>query len=395
MKILIAHNSYQQCGGEDTVVKAELALLKAYGHSVELYQVNNDKVTSFPEKLQVAFNVPYSQVSKKKFLAYLKKYQLQIVHVHNFFPILTPAIYDACIAMGIPVVQTLHNYRTICPGALLMRGGKVCEICIRQSPFKSVFHRCYRNSFLGTFAVARMVAYHRSNQTWGNKVDRLIALTRFGKMKFVEAGFPSEKISVKSNFCNIEIPKKQNPEKPRTGCLFVGRLSREKGLSTMMAAWENLKLPLRIAGDGPLIDYVKKANLSNVSILGNLSSEQVSTEMSNAAFLVMPSECYEGFPMVLVEAFAHGLPVIASRLGAMAEIVEDGKTGLHFDPGCPEDLTRKVKWMVDHQEECRQMGENALQVYEEKYTPAKNYSTLQGIYNKVIEEKKKSLKRKL
>lgn len=395
MKILIAHNRYQQSGGEDAVVQQEKGLLQTQGHIVKLYLVDNDSLTSLPEKIKVAFQAPYSQKSKKSFLACLKKFQPQIVHIHNFFPILTPAIYDACIAMGIPVVQTLHNYRTICPGALLMREGKVCEICIRQSPFKSVLHRCYRNSFIGTFAVARMVAYHRRNQTWENKVNRFIALTRFGKMKFVEAGFPPEKISVKPNFCNIKIPKKTNEEKSRKGCLFVGRLSREKGLRTLMAAWENLKLPLRIAGDGPLIDQIKDANLSNVSILGTLSPEQVSMEMSNAAFLVMPSEWYEGFPMVLVEAFAHGLPVIASRLGAMAEIVEDGRTGLHFDPGCSEDLAQKVEWLEAHPEECRQMGENALQVYEEKYTPTKNYSTLQDIYNEVIEEKKKSLKRKL
>lgn len=395
MKILIAHNRYQQFGGEDAVVQQEMGLLQTQGHIVKLYLVDNDSITSLQEKIKVAFQAPYSQKSKKSFLACLKKFQPQLVHIHNFFPILTPAIYDACIAMGIPVVQTLHNYRTICPGAILMREGKVCEKCIRQSPFKSVLHRCYRNSFIGTFAVARMVAYHRRNQTWENKVDRFIALTLFGKMKFVEAGFPPEKISVKPNFYNIKIPKKTNEEKSRKGCLFVGRLSREKGLGIIMEAWKNLKVPLRIAGDGPLIDQLKEANLANVSVLGQLSSDQVSREMSEAAFLVMPSECYETFGLVIIESFAHGLPVIASRLGAMAEIVEDGRTGLHFDPGCAEDLAQKVEWLEAHQKECRQMGENALQVYEEKYSPEKNYSTLQDIYNEVIEEKKKSLNRKL
>ena len=169
MKILITHNKYQQAGGEDTVVQEELSLLESHGHIVELYQVDNDNIFTLTHKIKVAYQSTYSQKSKKLFSSHIKKFQPQIVHVHNFFPMLTPSIYDACVSIGIPVIQTLHNYRTICPAAILMRGGQVCEECINGSPFRAVLHRCYRNSALGSLAVARMVAYHRKRQTWQRK----------------------------------------------------------------------------------------------------------------------------------------------------------------------------------------------------------------------------------
>lgn len=388
MNILVIHNKYIFSGGEDSVLQSEIAMLKSSGHNLNIFQVGNTALAGFINKIIVACEAPYSCKMKKLVTCEIDRFQPTIVHIHNFFPILTPSIYDACIDARIPIVQTLHNFRTICPGALLMRDSKICEKCISSSPYQAMLHRCYRKSILGTWAVARMVAYHRKKQTWQHKVDRFIGLTQFGKQKFVEAGFPEEKIVVKPNFCAVKDVTRATSIN-RNGALFVGRLSEEKGVATMLEAWWELDIPLRVTGNGPLLEQNLERHRANVSFLGRLAGEQISQEMSKASFLVMPSLCYEGFPIVLAESFAHRLPVVASRLGAMAEIVVDGVTGLHFEPGNPLDLTRKVKWLHDHPEECRQMGDNARREYEAKYTPERNYEMLMRIYEEAIEERKR------
>ena len=388
MNILFVHNEYKQSGGEDTVLQSEISLLRQKKHQINFVNQQNNHIQSFLDKIKVFRRVTYSHKYRRWMNLQINYFKPDIIHIHNFFPLLTPAIYDACIGAGIPVVQTLHNYRTICPGALLMCDGKICEKCVTGSPYQAILHRCYRNSIPGSWAVARMVAYHRKRQTWQNKIDCFIALTRFAKDKFIEAGLPAEKIIVKPNFC--EVPYLENKKfKKRKGALFVGRLSREKGIRTMLNAWHNLDIPLHIAGGDHLFDNYKEKSNSFIKFLGHINSEKVAKEMINAAFLVMPSEWYEGFPMVLVEAFAHGLPVIASNLGGMAEIVQDGITGLHFEPGNSKDLAEKVLWLHKHPDECQQMAENARKEYEKKYTPEKNYEILMKIYHDVINKYKK------
>ena len=389
MKILLAHNTYQYAGGEDSVLASEQELLRQHRHQCETAILSNKRVGGIFAKIRTALKTPKSKYGYDFAKKAILQIRPNIVHVHNFFPLLTPSIYDACIEAGIPVVQTLHNYRTICPGALLMRDGKICEKCVTGSPYQAILHRCYRNSIPGSWAVARMVSYHRKRQTWQNKVDLFIALTAFSRRKFIEAGFPEEKIMVKPNFYGETGKAKAGKrERKRCGVLFVGRLSREKGIATLLAAWQNLNVPLRVVGDGPLLAFAKNNLPVAVALLGWLDSQQVSDEMAGAAFLVMPSEWYETFGLVIIEAFAHGLPVVASRLGGMAEIVEDGVTGLHFEPGNPQDLAEKVQWLHDHPEECRIMGKNARKIYEEKYTPERNYELLMDIYQQAIENKK-------
>ncbi len=385
MKILFVHNKYQQAGGEDSVVFTEINLLRNFGGLVELAFRENDVINSIYSKASVFFSVTYSLKSKLWMTKKIESFSPDIVHIHNYFPLLSPSIYDACIEAAVPVVQTLHNYRTICPGALLMRGGQVCELCVSGSPYQAILHCCYRNSILGTLAVARMVSYHRSKGTWREKIDRFIALTDFAKNKFVEAGFPEEKIVVKPNF--VENPLNIKSKGLREAkALFVGRISQEKGVSDLMSAWDQLDYPLLLAGDGPEFERFKNScNNNAVTFLGAQAKEKVYNLMTHSQFLVMPSICYEGFPLVLVEAFAHGLPVICSCLGSMAEIVEDGVTGLHFEAGNPDDLSKKVEWMISHSEECREMGENARATYLEKYTPEINYKILMDIYQEAID----------
>jgi glycosyltransferase involved in cell wall biosynthesis len=286
LRILQVHNTYQQAGGEDAVVANEGALLSGRGHDVRLWSANNDEIEGAWAKLKTAWQVPYSHEARRDLAEAIAEFKPDVVHVHNFFPLLTPSIYDACRSAGVPVVQTLHNFRTICAGALLLRDGRPCEDCIGASPYQGALHGCYRGSRLGSLAVARMISRHRRQGTWQTKVDRFIALTDFAKAKFVEAGFPADKISVKPNFAvNLET---RHVETARSGALFVGRLSMEKGIGTLLKAWRGLDVPLRIAGDGPLMSIVRGAGTLNVAPLGTLPPDAVSQEMARAAFLVMP-----------------------------------------------------------------------------------------------------------
>lgn len=391
MRILFVHNFYQEQGGEDRVFKNELALLRKYKHEAAVFSVSNNSIKGNLGKIRAAWHSPYCKEARQKLYGKIGDFRPDLVHVHNFFPLLTPSVYDACRRAGIPVVQTLHNYRTICPGALLMRDGNICEKCVRGSAYKSVRHCCYRGSRLGTVAVARMVESHRKRHTWHQKVDRFIALTEFARKKFIEGGLPANKIVLKPNFCrdsnlySDSVAKKPNASMGQA--LFVGRLSHEKGIYTLLKAWWGLNITLRVVGKGTLYDWIKENSSKHVKLLGHLTSNKVGEEMDNALFLIMPSECYESFGMVLIEAFSHGLPVVASRLGSMEEIVEDGTTGLLFEAGNVEDLAEKAIWMVEHPNECRRMGENARRIYKEQYVPEKNYKMLMKIYQDVLSEK--------
>lgn len=386
MKILIAHNRYQQAGGEDRVVQAEQALLSDHGHEVNLLLVDNrDLVGGVITQIKTAFTTTYSRSGRAKVQEALDIFHPDIVHVHNFFPQLSPSIYDACADEGIAVVQTLHNYRLICPGALLMRDGHICEQCISGSPYQAALYGCYRHSRLGSLAVAHMVATHRRLGTWSEKVDRFIALTDFVKSKFLQAGFPEDHIRVKPNFVldpqTSTDPKKQDDWESRESfALFVGRFSPEKGFRTLFKAWAKLDIHhcLKVAGSGPLENEIP--DQPNIVRLGFQNQDNVRSLMDQALFLVVPSEWFEGFPMVIVEAFAHGLPVLASEIGSLGEIITNEIDGLFFKPGDDKDLANKARWLLAHPNECERMGRNARDKYVEKYSPEVNYKQLLNIY---------------
>ncbi|WP_027358833.1 glycosyltransferase family 4 protein [Desulforegula conservatrix] len=389
MRILIVHNYYQLSGGEDAVVDAEKNNLLRNNHTAELFSLTNDSISGTLPKIKSALNIHYSNGSRQKIGDFIKRYAPDIVHVHNFFPLITPSVYDACIENNIPIVQTLHNYRIICPNALLMRDGHICEECINKIPYKAVLNRCYRNSIPGSASVAFMIEFHKRKKTWQNKVNRFIALSEFSKSKFIQAGLPENKITVKPNFTGKNLTVTPDTESQEPFALFAGRLSEEKGVDTLMDAWQNLPYSLIIAGDGPLMQSAIKKGKKNFHFHGMLDKKKLINKMNDSSFIVLPSICYENFPMVIAEAFSLGIPVLASRLGGMAEIIKDGVNGLHFESGNPKDLADKARWLFEHPEECRKMGENALKTYEEKYTPEKNYEMLMDIYNEVIEEHKR------
>ena len=381
MRLLLAHNRYQQAGGEDKVFAAEAALLEAHGHHVVRYDVHNDRTTRM-NPLVLTGAAIWNRASYRELRSIIRRERIQVAHFHNTFPLISPAGYSAGRAEGIPVVQTLHNYRLLCPNALCFRDGHVCEDCVGKTPpWPGVVHACYRGSRAATGVVAAMLTVHRGLRTWTNMVDVYIALTEFQRRKLIEGGLPEEKVVVKPNSVDLD----PGVGEGKAGYhLFVGRLSTEKGVSTLISAWERLKgqVPLKIAGDGPLAGPVAEAasRLGGVEWLGRQPATRISELMKEARTLIFPSVLFEGFPLVIAEAYAAGLPVIASDLGSMSALIDHGRTGLHFRPGDPEGLAAQVKWASEHPTELAGMRREARAEFEGKYTAERSYRSLIKIY---------------
>jgi glycosyltransferase involved in cell wall biosynthesis len=384
MRILSIHNRYQIRGGEDESRESEERLLREMGHDVQAYEENNERVQELGA-MKTAMRTVWSQESYRTVKHTLRTSQFDLVHVQNFFPLISPSVYYAAKSEGVPVVQTLRNYRLLCPNGLFFRDGQVCESCVGKSvPYPGVVHGCYRESQMATGAVAAMISVHRAMDTWLKMVDVYIALTEFARQKFIASGFPADKIIVKPNFVHPD---------PGVGqgsggyALYVGRLSVEKGLDTLLDAWAKLDtpMPLKIVGEGPLAPQVAALaqRLPQVEWLGRQPIARVHALMGEAKMLVFPSKWYETFGRVAVEAFAKGTPVIASNIGAIAELVEHGSTGLHFQPGNADDLATQVTWALQNPAQLAQMRLAARAEFEAKYTPQENYRRLMEIYAKV------------
>jgi glycosyltransferase involved in cell wall biosynthesis len=386
MKILSVHNSYQQPGGEDQVFAQEADLLRLHGHQVLLYQASNHQVTG-ANPLVLLGNTIWNKQTYRELRALMQRERPEIVHVHNTFPVISPAAYYAANEEGIPVVQTLHNYRLLCPAYTLFRDGHVCEDCVgKRIPWPSVVHGCYRGSRPATAAVAAMLATHNYKQTWSKAVSAYIALTDFARSKFIQGGFPEDKIFVKPNYLQSD----PGPGEGRGNyAFFVGRLTPEKGITTMLAAWQEIgnELPLQMAGDGPLADEVEMTTreMEGVTWLRWLPRAEILERMKNASVLILPSTWYEGFPMIVAEAFAVGLPVIASNLGSLSSIVDHHRTGLHFEAGQANGLVEAVRWWLAHPAESTLMRSQARLEYETKYTAAANYKQLMQLYQAVLD----------
>lgn len=379
--VLLVHNAYQQRGGEDSVVDAELELLRSRGHVVETYFRRNDDLADMPA-WQAAGQMLWSPQTVRELGARIAASRPDVIHVHNTFPLISPSLYWAAERAGVPVVQTLHNFRLHCPQAMYLREGKVCEDCLGHIPWRGALRACYRGSRPQSAALAGMVTLHRAIGTWQHKVTRYIALNEFCRRKFIEGGLPAERVVVKPNFVDFAAP----PDGPREGFLFVGRLSAEKGVDVLAAATAKVAGgAVRVAGTGPEAHLLQGG--SGLTALGALSGEQVRQEMAAAMALVLPSIWYENFPRTLVEAMGCCLPVIASRIGALAELVEEGVTGLLFEPGNAEDLAAKMRWALANQEAMAEMGRNARERYEQHYTAERNYEELLQIYREAISER--------
>lgn len=379
LRILIIHCAYTQRGGEDSVVEAEIDLLRSRGNTVECVLGHNDAIAS-RSNFSVATDTFWSSKYAKEVSSRIAAFRPDVVHVHNTFPLVSPSVYWSAARARVPVIQTLHNFRLMCPQAMFLRNDAVCEDCLGKIPWKGVVRGCYRGSVAQTGVLATMVTAHRAAGTWSRKVSRYIALNEFCKMKFIAGGLPADRIVIKPNFVDFNLPDSTGGD----DFLFVGRLSREKGIHVLADALRrDLISHARIVGSGPEVsqfDGIPRAHL-----IGQLDGDGVRAEMCAARALVLPSICYESFPRTLVEAMGCGLPVIASRLGALPELIVDGETGLLFDAGSATDLAAKMTWARNNPEQMAAMGRKARSKYEELYSASKNYSMLMDIYSDAIE----------
>jgi glycosyltransferase involved in cell wall biosynthesis len=387
--VLMVHNYYQSHApsGEDIAFNEDENLLRIKGNKITLYTRHNDELkTNFTKKIPLMWQTSWSRKSYKAIKELIKSNNPDIAHIHNTFPLISPSIYFACHECGIPVVQTIHNYRLFCAAGTFFRKNNICNECLEHNWIQAIKYGCYRSSRLQTIPVVCMQQLHKYINTWNKHVDIYIALTDFSRQKLIQCGLSTERVAVKPNFF-LSAPE---PCYENNGYgVFLGRLSVEKGLLTLLSAWKNLYgIPLKIIGDGALRGEtetaIKNMNDPAIQFIGFQPHEKCLELLKYAKFMVMPSEWYEGFPMTIREAFACGKPVIASRIGAMAEIITEGKTGLLFEPGNPNDLANKVQWLMEHEENAIQMGKNARKEFEMKYTADKNYEILMKIYETAI-----------
>lgn len=388
MKILFVHNYYKGHGGEDVAFSSTAALMKSYGHEIGEFTVHNSKIDKM-SKLDIACQTIWSATSYLELSDVLKKYQPDVVHFFNIFPLISPSAYDACRKAKIPVIQSLDNPRLMCPAATLYRNGHLCTECIgRTPPWPAILHGCYHNSRLHTTVVSGMLTFHRLMGTWRRKVDRYLVATTFYKNLFLKIGLPLERVIVKPHFV-LDDPGYAATREPGNYALFLGRLDPEKGIRTLMKAWNVLDIPLKIRGNGNLENevrsWINRNGKRRVELVDRLSRGELSRLIRSARFLVWSSEgYYETFGLAAIECFAAGVPVVASRIGVMQEIVRDGDTGFHFNPGDPQDLTKKTSFLWQNPELSARLGYQARLEYERKYTSKINYDLLMDIYRQVI-----------
>jgi glycosyltransferase involved in cell wall biosynthesis len=389
MRILIGHNYYAQAGGEDSVARAEKNLLERHGHPVSFFEKNNHAFIegSFADKVGYLLSMTYSKKVYRDIRSIIKQFKPNVAHFHNIFYRITPAAYYACHDANVPVVQTLHNFRLLCLNALFFKDGMPCERCLGQSFSHGIRRRCFQDSFVRSYWLARMLKIHQRKGTWTQMIDRYITLSHFSKKKFIEAGYPEAKFVVKPNF--TPLPESEFDDSGRYA-LYVGRLSSEKGIMRLVHAWPfSEEYRLTVVGDGPLRQkiqkYMKQESKTNIVLKGFLDEDQCNELIAKARYVIVPSLCYENFPKVIAQAFARKVPVLGSNRGSVKEIVKDGRNGKLFDPDNPEDLSDKIIELFENEDNLATLKQNAFKDYNEKYSPKVNYRQLTAIYESVSE----------
>lgn len=393
MRILVVHNAYVYRGGEDTVVEAEIGLLKRHGHEVMMYQRDNAELNRLP-RWRAAIDSLWSRQTMTEVGRLLRSFRPHLIHAHNTFPLISPSLYGVAEHYGVPVVQTLHNFRLLCPQAMLMRDGRSCDDCVGRWPWRAVLHRCYRGSLAQSAVSAGTLSLHRALGTWRHRVRRYIVLNQMCREIFIRGGLPPEKLCIKPNFVDARTlpvetsvaPGKHTPrrvEPKRSGGVFIGRLSPEKGLLTLAQAIQQRPVTrIAVCGSGPLQAMVEQSE--GLDYIGFQQGATLRQRISQAEFLVMPSNGIESFGLAAIEAFACATPVIASRHGGLREIVEHGRNGLLVTPGDAHELAQAIAYAVGHPSEMRRMGLEAYQAYLARYTPERNYAILMDIYHQAL-----------
>lgn len=386
-RILVVHERYRQRGGEDAVFEAEADLLERHGHRVERLVVDNTGIPDGPsarQAMRLAVETVWSPEGARLVRRATQRFRPEVVHVHNTFPLLSPAVHAAAHAVGAATVQTLHNYRLTCPAAVLFRDGRYCEDCVgRVVPWPGVVHGCYHGSRVRTVPVAALIAVHRARGTWRRDVDRIIALSNFQRGILLRAGLDPARVVMKPNF--IDDPGEGGSH--AGAFLFAGRLAPEKGVAVLLDAWATgIPIPCRVVGDGPLENAVRRASAASaIEPLGRMANPAVLAEMRDARALILPSVWPEGgLPTVAIEAFASGLPIIASRIGNMAEAIRDRRTGFLFEPGDARGLAAAVRTAIEAPAALQVMGRAAREEYLDRFAPDRAYEHLLRIYADAI-----------
>ncbi len=393
MKVLLGHCFYRSSApsGEDSVYRNEKALLQDNGIEVIPFEKHNDDIEglNFIGNLNLARNTVWNNAASEEIKQLIIKAKPDLAHFHNTFPQMSQSVYKTCQALGVPVVQTLHNFRFVCASALLQRNGSPCEDCLGTNLIPAIKHKCYRGSLIATLPLVSNIVFNQLNGNLEKNVNKYISMTEFTRSRLVKGGLPENKFSVKPNFVT-------DPGEPSytmgNYAIYVGRLTDEKGVRTLIDAWMFLPPEIRlvVVGDGELMPTLKQQvslhNL-NVEFVGYKKREDVFELIQNSRFLIVPSECYEGFPVAVVEAFAKGKLVVASAIGSLNEIVEEDKTGSKFTAANPQSLSSTIENLWYDEEKILRLSHHARETYLAKFTAEQNFKQLISIYNDCLEEK--------
>lgn len=374
MKIYQIHNKYRYFGGEDSVVDEEAKLLRSHNHEVnQLIRDNSVELISFQDKLSVFKNISYShksvEILNKEFLKFGNP---DIVHVHNTFPLWTYSVFDFFNKKNIPIILTLHNYRLIWEKLGLFNKD-------REN------YGYFKDSNIGSFIISKFI---NKRKDLLQHVSKFITFTEFTKQEFSRHVIPENKLVIKPNFLNIK-PSNIKPFIEKKNAIYASRISKEKGILTLVETFKNVDIKIDILGDGPLLEKLKKNNKNNnIKFHGSLSRNETSKFINRSKFIIIPSECYEGFPMTILEAFREGTLVLASNIGSIQSIVKNKHNGVLFEHGNKLDLINKVKWIVNNPKLCDQIALNANNEFNKKYSSEVNYKQLIKIYEDAIKKNK-------
>lgn len=383
--VLMAHNYYQVPGGEDTVFHNEVNMLEKNGHKVTKYTRHNDEIKSgVLSKLKLGIDTIFSFKTYKEVKKLIDENDIDVVHVHNTLPLVSPSIYYAARAKRVPVVQTIHNFRLLCPGATFTRNGEICEDCVSKGLEQSLMHRCYRGSLAQTFIMYAMLKFHRVIGTY-DKIN-YITLTEFNKNKLLSLVKDESKIYVKPNFVE-KIDKAERVLEDYF--VYIGRLDDIKGINFLVETWKEIDqaIDLYVIGTGPEEEKVKKFieenNIKNIKLLGFMRREEAFKIIEKSRAIIVPSKWYEGFPMTIAESFSLGVAVIGSKIGNIESIIENEKNGLLFENSNKDNLKDAVECIFYNKELNQKLGNNAYKTFIRCYTDEVNYKKLQTIYNNI------------
>jgi len=382
MKVLVVHNKYKIAGGEDIQTEEEISLLKLYGVDVHSFYVSNDDISGI-NNVDLAFSTIWSEKYYKILLNKIRTEKYDIIHIQNFFPLLSPSIFYAAKKAGAKVIMTAHNYRLVCPNALMFIENKVCNACVGKTiPYPALFKKCYRNDFSTTAVTVAMLGFHNLIDTWKNKIDAIICVSDFVKGQLMLGGYKEHQLYVKYNFVKSNVEPVFNPG---DYYIYVGRTSNQKGIHLLLETFQQSKKRLIIIGDGPLNAEVEDFSRRNKTIefLGKLPLDETYKKIAGAKALILPSQSNEPFGRTIAEAFAHGTPVLGSSLGGIKELIQDNCNGFLFDPYKESDLFNTIN-KFESISNAESMRQESYKSYQEKFTPSINYKRIMEIYNTVL-----------